>query len=80
MRLHVVIQGHAREMVGWLQVVIMVGLAAVVIVRRGAGRAAAAVVNAVDAVLEEVRARGRPFVTVIVVRGVQMLGLDGEFT
>lgn len=70
MRLHVVIQRHAREMIGWLQVVVVVRLAAVVVVCHRASGAAAAVVNAVNAVLEEIGARGRPFVIVVIVRSV----------
>lgn len=79
-RLHVVIQRHAREMVGWFQVVIIVvRVAAAVVVRRRAGGAAAAVVNAADAVLEEVGARGRPLVVVVVVGRIQQVGVDGKF-
>lgn len=67
MRLHAgVVQRHARQMVGWLQVVVIVRLTAVVVVR-GAGGAATAVVDAVDAVLQKVRATCRPFMVVIVI-------------
>lgn len=81
-RLHVVIQRHAREMVGWFQVVvIIVRVRAVIVVCRRAGGAAAAVIDAVDAVLEEIGARGRPLVVVIVVvvRRIQQVGVDREF-
>lgn len=70
MGLHVVVQRHARQMVGWLQVVVIVRLTAVIVVRRGAGGTAAAVVDAVDAVLKEIGTRCRPFVVVVVVRWV----------
>lgn len=68
MRLHAgMVQRHARQVVGWLQVVVIVRLAAVVVVRRGSGGAATAVVDAVDAVLKKIRARCRPFMVVIVI-------------
>lgn len=69
-RLHVVIQAHARQMVGWLQVVIVIRLAAGIVVCGGARRAAAAVVDAIDTVLEEVGARGRPLMVVVVARWI----------
>lgn len=80
-RLHVVIQRHTHEMIGWFQVVIIVVrvAAAVVVVRRRAGGAAAAVVNAADAVLEEIGARGRPLVVVVVVGRIQQVRVDGKF-
>lgn len=79
-RLHVMAQRHACEMVGWLQAVIIVRQTTVVVeVCRRAGGTAAAVVNAVDAVLEEISARCRPLVVIIVVvRWVEMIGVHGE--
>lgn len=67
-RLHVVVQCHACEMVGWLQAVIIVCQTIVVEVCRRAGGTATAIVDAIDAVLEEISARCRPLVVVIVVR------------
>jgi hypothetical protein len=51
MRLHVVIQRHTGKMIGWFQVMVVVRLAAVIVVRNRASRAAATVIDAVDAVL-----------------------------
>lgn len=53
-------------MIGWLQVVVIVRLTAVVIIGRGSGGAATAIVDAVDAVLQKVCTRRRPFMVVIV--------------
>lgn len=71
MRLHAgVVQRHACQMIGWLQVVVIVRLTAVVIVCRGSGRAATAVVDAVDAVLQKICTRCRPFMVIVIVRWI----------
>lgn len=79
-RLHVVIQRHACEMVGWLQAIIIVRQTTVIVVGRSrAGGAAAAVIDAVYAVLQEIRAGCRPLVVVVVVRWVLMIRIGWEF-